>query len=464
MIDNFENEDFERTLKEHADRFYLTPSVRVWKSIYNDLHPGSKWPSLAVGLFMILTLFWIGNTHTNGPADENISPEKSISPSRGTDNNLAPVVPITQKINSTEINRDRADENDLTGTQVSENRDMLPGNEEKGSGLAPVVAMHGAEPAVTIHRTDTRKRVAEDLNSMTVSNGAPATVINTGVNTRISANKLSDQPKIPRAAPVALLNGKTNDRMTARNDGIPPIPMRFQFRKKLKWEYFFSPMISNVMFGGSNLNKTSSSVVYSPTSKHNMDIAKKLGFITGANVYYPLTKTLSFTSGAHLIYTGYDIYTEVVMPNTTSITFKDSKGKLFSKTYISYYANEKKDGNANITNYNWQFSVPVGLKWDIFSHDNFKISVVSTIEPFMVLGSKAYLLSGDASSYVTDPDLIRKFNFSGNIGSIVTFSSNSVNWKIGPNLRYQVLSTYNNIYPVKEHFVNYGIHVGVSKK
>jgi len=53
---------------------------------------------------------------------------------------------------------------------------------------------------------------------------------------------------------------------------------------------------------------------------------------------------------------------------------------------------------------------------------------------------------------------------SGNFGGRISFSGNAVNWKIGPEFRYQILSTYNNIYPIKEHFMSYGVHVGVSKK
>lgn len=448
MIDDFENGEFERTLKEQADSFFLMPSERVWKSIYNDLHPGSKWPSLAVGVFLLLTLFWIGNTDKTIYSDEKSAPEQTLPPNV-SEKGTALIIPFSKnaggrKFNSIPEELDLSlDENAATAPQLIQGN-LLPeihNNDNQGNQPGKVVHMN-------------YKGNSENLPSITHA-----------VNNQVSGSnepslvKNSNHAELTAAQQVAV-----NHLAPEKKNQIHSIERIGRRVKMPKWEYFFSPMISSVHFGGTNLNKTNSSVIYTPVSKHDMDIARRLGFITGVNYYYPLQDKISFTTGAHLIYTGYNIYSQVTRPNIASLTFKDSKGEMFSKSYISYYANEKTRSSTNITNYNWQFSIPVGLQWDIFSGENIKISVVSTIEPFMVLGSNAYLLSGDASSYVKDPELIRKFNLSGNIGSVITFTSNNVNWKIGPNFRYQVLSTYNNIYPVKEHFVNYGIHVGVSKK
>lgn len=441
MIDDvLETEDFERTLKEHADRFFLTPSERVWRSLYNDLHPGSKWPSLAVGLFMILILFWIGKTNEN-TSPTTPAPEKTITPAQ-PERALAPVVP-------------------LTGTLKRPS--PVPG---EANSLQPEVVkqkaqpiMH-AEPSKVIQLSPSQEFSAETTTAEKI-------VVATNTPDAASVTPLSYPagPTLKASGSLQDIFSKEQNQPAGKTPAseISKLKKRRQ-NKKTTWEYFVNPMISNVQFSGTNLNKSGSSVISSPVSKHNMSIARKLGFIAGTNAYYPLTNRLSFTSGTHLIYTGYNIYSELKMPNTTSLTFKDSRGVLFSKNYVSYYSNEKRKDSYFITNYNWQLSLPVGFQWDILSNQNVKISVVSTIEPFMVLGSKAYLLSGDASSYVTDPDLVRKFNLSGNIGSVVTFSSSNVNWRIGPNLRYQILSTYNDIYPVKEHFVNYGVHIGISKK
>src|SRR6476660_1662085 len=57
--------DFERYLKEHADNFQMVPSRKVWHGIYNDLHPGKRWPSVTMSLLLIFTLVVIGHLNTN---------------------------------------------------------------------------------------------------------------------------------------------------------------------------------------------------------------------------------------------------------------------------------------------------------------------------------------------------------------------------------------------------------------
>lgn len=69
MEHKFYTDNFERLLKEQSDEFRMYPSKRVWHSIYNDLHPDRKWPSIAVSLILVTALFLIGYWNNNaGPA------------------------------------------------------------------------------------------------------------------------------------------------------------------------------------------------------------------------------------------------------------------------------------------------------------------------------------------------------------------------------------------------------------
>ena len=65
MERKFYPENFERFLKGHADQFKMTPSKKVWHGIYNDLHPGRRWPSVAMSMVFIFTLVIIGHLNTN---------------------------------------------------------------------------------------------------------------------------------------------------------------------------------------------------------------------------------------------------------------------------------------------------------------------------------------------------------------------------------------------------------------
>ena len=57
-------DNFEQLLKEKSDEFRMYPSKRVWHSIYNDLHPGRRWPSIAMSMLLIIALLLIGYLNT----------------------------------------------------------------------------------------------------------------------------------------------------------------------------------------------------------------------------------------------------------------------------------------------------------------------------------------------------------------------------------------------------------------
>ena len=61
---NYRNE-FELFLKESADEFKMVPSRKVWYSLYNNLHPDRKWPSMAVCLLILTAVLYLGIANNN---------------------------------------------------------------------------------------------------------------------------------------------------------------------------------------------------------------------------------------------------------------------------------------------------------------------------------------------------------------------------------------------------------------
>ncbi|MEP7142099.1 MAG: hypothetical protein ABI707_04470 [Ferruginibacter sp.] len=64
MDRNFHTDEFERLLREKSDEFRMYPSKRIWHSIYNNIHPGRKWPSVAMGIMLITALLLTGYLNT----------------------------------------------------------------------------------------------------------------------------------------------------------------------------------------------------------------------------------------------------------------------------------------------------------------------------------------------------------------------------------------------------------------
>ena len=86
-----------------------------------------------------------------------------------------------------------------------------------------------------------------------------------------------------------------------------------------------------------------------------------------------------------------------------------------------------------------------------------------TIQPTLVLGGKAYLISADRKNYVADASHLRKLNLNAGFETYINYKFDGFTLQAGPQFRYQILSTNYKIYTVQENLFNLGVKVGVVK-
>lgn len=101
MESRFDMTDFEHSLKDFADRFEIAPSPRVWNGIYNNLHPGSRWPSMAMGLVFLFSLLGIGHLN-NSSKNFSVSDRDAINENASL--SLNKLISRTQNIESSSFN------------------------------------------------------------------------------------------------------------------------------------------------------------------------------------------------------------------------------------------------------------------------------------------------------------------------------------------------------------------------
>jgi hypothetical protein len=179
---------------------------------------------------------------------------------------------------------------------------------------------------------------------------------------------------------------------------------------------------------------------------------------------YTLAKKIKFTIGAHLTYSGYNIISNEVHPIPAVLVLRDpATATTYLKNYETHYGDGTGQSIVTIRNYNWQASIPFGLQYEFSGNEKVQFNVAGDLEPSVVLKSNAYILSSGGNTYINDPSLLRKLNISSNFGAFVTFRSSKFKWQIGPNVRYQWLSTYQKDYTLKEHLIDYGIRIGISR-
>ncbi|MEP6627604.1 MAG: hypothetical protein ABJA32_06445 [Ginsengibacter sp.] len=549
MERRFDMTDFEQSLKDHADQFVMTPSKRVWNGLYNNLHPGSRWPSITVGVVFLFSLIGIGylNNSTKlpgNPEPENSSRDINIS-NKNIDYNLtsdfksnpqnafsfwknpAPdsngfetnnlvshfvenrVFSLTDGKEKNELaglntnsdtrlnakvialqNDQRSPLNNLTeGKALGTNKNTfskknLNESEAFGAGSNMVAKVSTAHrPAavssaeVAINRVNNGGNFNGNLTSSKISYSG----IFSGVQPDFTIGLRSPMSIFPAnftIMPVEFsigdyettLDGGDNISQTSEGTASPNKPKTPHKKRnpKISWMYFINPTISNVSFSGNTLQPINrqnlSPIVVQPGQLGKMLYNARIGYAAGTQMSYGFSNKWQFTTGAIVSYSGYNVISNQVHPTFAYLTLKDSHtGVAYSKSYITHYGNGQGQNQISLSNYSLQASIPIGLQYSLWENSDIKVSLASSFAPSFVIKSNAFIISSDGRNYVNDPGLLRPVNLTGNFGTYVTFRSNKMKWIVGPNIRYQMLSSYKTDYPVKEHLVDYGIRIGISR-
>jgi hypothetical protein len=534
MENRFDMGDFEQSLKDHADQFRMVPSKRVWNGIYNNLHPGSRWPSVTVAVILMIMLVTIGNLN-NSPqfflSDHSVSGKTpSVTPTGSTENNSGqnkmastPVKPNeqiayiaakdlagthTSAATATSSQSNTKEENvshieksllqtmvkntqgQVTNTNIESRNEsiMLSGSGLPGNDNAPVknadeqqlnksnaVENNVAKTGITEYTSASNSYSGEIAHAGDLYNSEYIPAVR---NENFMQNILSP---LPKPQPVSYVFTKNNtpaldldNNVEAKKDNSLPQVKKAELPKKKKnskieWEYYLTPSIGSAIFRGETLHPNtdptqSSSMLMPDIYSRDRAYSTRLNFESGIQINFKFRKKWAFFTGADLSYSGYKALAYPVHPTAATLVFRDeSSGVSYSKMYVASYGNGIVRNQKPLNNYSLQASIPLGLEYMIWNNKDMQVNILSSIAPTAVLKSNAYLLSYDGKYYVQDPSLLRKWNVTGTFAPFISFTSHKVKWKLGPQIRYQFLSSYKNNYTVKEHLVDYGIKIGISK-
>ena len=242
-------------------------------------------------------------------------------------------------------------------------------------------------------------------------------------------------------------------------------------RKKITWQIYFLPTVSyrklaeNKNFLISTQQITASSPLNSAVTNdinevvtHKPDIGLELGF----NVAYPLSRRIKVTAGLQMNISKYDIKAYPYVREEARIALSKNNGSTSISTIQTNYRNFQTYTKADwLSNFYISASLPVGLEASLTNMRKTYLGVGGTIQPTYILGDRAYLLSTDFKNYAKIPSLTRDWNVSTSFEIFAGYTTGKLKWKVGPQVRYQLLSSFQKKYPVKEHLIDFGLKVGV---
>lgn len=240
--------------------------------------------------------------------------------------------------------------------------------------------------------------------------------------------------------------------------------------RKSEFQVFFTPTVSYRRLTENksylrtvpqNLASYNTAALYDVNSMvtHKPDLGLELGFA----LKYPVTRAVKLRTGLQFNITRYSIRAFTYgVPERTTITLNNRARGLDSVNTISSYRNGTGGRVDWLQNFYFQASAPVGVEVALNAAHKTRFGFATTIQPTYVVGDRAYLLSTDYKNYTEVPWMIRRWNVNTSVETFVSYSSGKLRWQLGPQVRYQLLSSFIQQYPVKENLFDFGMKLGVS--
>jgi hypothetical protein len=452
--------DFEQFVKQNADQYRMFPSEKVWKGIHTTLHTRRRWYSLGLGLLLLITasgVTWLmlnPSTKNQKVAVKQSSAAAQVSsPAAAKDEdkpaifNSPSIIISSKKTNTPQTQAHLTDPFSLENT-ISNLRD------------------HGfANPGPAFLHISSN---AESFDHVMKEESFLLTPIDARIIDQATDND-----------PIAFLMNQNApsifERMvTAREDRLPltieSVINAYKYkaiRRKLSWQVYFVPTISyrklteNATFLRSAQSNNSP---YSYAALHDVNSAvthkPDMGLEFGLSVGYPLTKNLTLIGGLQFNVSKYDIRAYAYTSEVAIIALSSGAGTN-SVSSVSNYRNFGGYSSNWLHNLYFSVSAPLGAELKVAGGNKTYLGISATLQPTYVLSDRAYLISTDYKNYAKVPSLIRKWNLNSSFETFAGYSTGKIKWKVGPQVRYQVLSSFQEKYPVREHLFDYGLKIGI---
>ncbi|HEY8387943.1 MAG TPA: hypothetical protein VIK74_05030 [Parasegetibacter sp.] len=520
MEKNFYTDEFEDFLKEKADRYKMYPTERVWKKIYRQLHTYRRWTMYGVSAILMGASFFGGKLILNG-ADSWISQSKNPHATNLSKNTLLahPAEPNELIIAANNINlgpkhlADNTLQQDIDQTRKS-NRNSLtvawlnPGLMNAGNSsadqIADQISSSNSTPAdITVdnsgdlslsneYDSDIHSDVSLSINENTknvislrnnkINLFPPFNVGRTNIDYRslnkitngINPEELFDALKKDPVQEAAAKASNTVAMMT------PSDPLREEIteknlpvlnRRKVNVQFYIGPTISYRRLTDRsnkiNLNNRPLNSLVDPHLDVDSYVEHKpsIGFEAGANALVRLNQTFTFKTGLQFNLSRYQIKGFNYYDEPSLIELNSSTGGQADEVIVSLSRIRNFSGYSEriIHNQYMQVSMPIGLEMRVAGNSKLNFNIAGAVEPTYVLNHDSYLLSTDYKNYSREPSLARRWNVNSGVQAYVSYEKNGLQWQIGPQFRYQLLSSFDSRYPIKEYLVDYGIKIGVSK-
>lgn len=486
MDRRYNNRDFEHFLKQNADQYRMFPSEKVWEGIHHTLHTRRRWYGIGLALLLLSTATVTTIMLNNAGKKQQLADKAPVTKTndiltKQTASNTVIIAPQKPAVNNSVIQRpDKlqaslvADQQQLiapAGAELEEQAGKLTLEVIPQINLKSAVA--NIQPLSVQKNTEILKKTSPALQTKkAMFKPNPPVASTQPENNTVIVDNIIERKEVKTENE----NSITTERKEYSPYTIESVVNSYKYkksRKKLSWQIFITPTISyrklkeNKTFleAARTTLGTPANYGYSFSDINNIvthkpDIGLQLGFVTG----YPVSKRLRITAGLQFNVSKYDIRAYSHTGEVATIALSNNAGGTNTVSTITNYRNIGGYKADWLHNMYISGSAPVGLELKLSENKKTTVGIAGTIQPTYILGNRAYLLSADFKNYAEVPSLTRKWNLNTGFEIYAGYSTGKLDWRIGPNVRYQVFSSFIDKYPIREHLFDFGLKLGLMLK
>jgi len=187
-----------------------------------------------------------------------------------------------------------------------------------------------------------------------------------------------------------------------------------------------------------------------------------IGFEVGGSILYRVTRNLSLKGGLQFNFNRYPMKAYVASSQTP---MNSTYGYVLDSLRSATAQGGAPSGKTaeTIDNDYFQLSAPVGFELRVLGNERLQFNIGATVQPSYLLNTNSYMLSADYHDYDKSPSKFRRWNVSGGVEAFLTYRTGDIRWQVGPEFRYQLLSSYISQYPITENLKGYGLKIGITK-
>ncbi len=471
---NYQDDEFKQLLQNEVKHHRMYPSDHVWGNIRTEIHGNQTWPALTFIALLIIsgltvsTLLMSPSTEhfkiTTPIASTVIKKVASASNSVATKENTVPYFGVIEPQNITQetfsiIENDQLSEsilayNPLIGSQeLTVSLEKMPESLDKQKISLPN----------SINIENTKEIVLQPSNLQTI-------------NVSEESEKMNEEVNLLKVIP-------TDKKPVLEEDylkNIIPTTISIPWKKvsRVGFQFYVTPsksyrtlsdaevkdVIQPSAVQSANSQNIPLGLNYSATVNDIVRHSPAFGLEIGLAALYNISNRLKLKTGVQLNVRQYHIETFKTATRDVSTLALINNSGIQTINLFSSYNNNAGYKSEQLNNQTYQVSIPIGIQWEILRGNRVGLNAEASVQPTYSINNSTFLLSTDYKNYTDGNGLLRKWNINTSAGINFSYKSGANLWQIGPQVRFQHLPSYNDQYPIKEHLLDYGIRLGITRQ